>query len=283
MCADNKNSNHSIEKAVNLVKDITDAVPVYPDLIQPAAKELGKSLQTVAKLVNVALAPVTALIWGYDKIGDFLSKRLAEKLENVAEGNIITPSAQVAGPAIESLKYVGEDENLRELYANLIASAMNKEVADKAHPAYVEILKNLSSTEALLLKAFIKRSSYPLIDLDINVNHEGTVGDFSLYSNYSIFHKDLGLPFDNINKCIDNLCRLGLTQIPKGQILTSPNAYLEIEKSVFLDFPKAAFLQLGEGLKLKTNRKLIEITIFGKDFLQTVVDENYKSTKSIIE
>ncbi len=30
----------------------------------------------------------------------------------------------------------------------------------------------------------------------------------------------------------------------RSKILTSPNAYLEIEKSVFLDFPKAAFLQL---------------------------------------
>lgn len=280
MCKDNE---QNLEKAIHIVKDIAEAVPIYPDLVQPAAKELGKSLQTVTKLVNIALTPISVLVWGYDMIGDFLSKRLAEKLEKVAEEKIITPSPQIAGPAIEALRYVGEDINLRELYANLIASAMNKDVADKAHPAYVEILKNLSSEEALLLKAFIKQKGYPLLDLNIMVNHGEVKGAHSLYSNFSIFQKKVGLPLNKVNKYIENLCRLGLLQIPEGQIFTSKEAYLEIEKSVFTDLPKAARLDLGEGLKLNINRKVVEITVFGQDFIKTVIDEGYSLEKSIIE
>lgn len=41
MCKDNE---QNLEKAIHIVKDIAEAVPIYPDLVQPAAKELGKSL-----------------------------------------------------------------------------------------------------------------------------------------------------------------------------------------------------------------------------------------------
>lgn len=57
------------------VKDVIDAtaglvkaIPIYEDAVQPAAKQVGKALETVTKAVNVALAPVSLLIWGYDKI-----------------------------------------------------------------------------------------------------------------------------------------------------------------------------------------------------------------------
>ena len=74
----------------NKAKDVIDsvtglmtAVPVYPDLLQPATQELGKTLQTVAKAINVALAPVSMLVWGYDQIKDFVSTKVADRLKNV--------------------------------------------------------------------------------------------------------------------------------------------------------------------------------------------------------
>ena len=49
---------------VEAVSDLVKAVPIYQDTLQPAAKELGKALQTVAKSIHLALAPVAALVWG---------------------------------------------------------------------------------------------------------------------------------------------------------------------------------------------------------------------------
>ena len=40
---------------VDSVTGLVKAVPVYEDLLQPAVKELGKSLKTVAESVNVIL------------------------------------------------------------------------------------------------------------------------------------------------------------------------------------------------------------------------------------
>ena len=49
----------------------------------------------------------------------------AEKLKNVPEENIVTPPPSIAGPVFEALRFSGEDIDLRELYTNLLASAMD--------------------------------------------------------------------------------------------------------------------------------------------------------------
>ena len=52
---------NKVRDSIDAVTGLVKAVPVYSDLAQPAAKELGKGLVTVAKAVNIALAPVGAL------------------------------------------------------------------------------------------------------------------------------------------------------------------------------------------------------------------------------
>ena len=73
-----------ILKAHLLIEE--QVVPVYQDVLQPAAQELGKALQTVAKTVHVALAPVSALVWGYDQIKDFVSTKVPSHPEKPESG-----------------------------------------------------------------------------------------------------------------------------------------------------------------------------------------------------
>lgn len=50
--------------AADAVTGLAEAVPIYQDVVQPAAKEFGVALQTVASAVHVALAPVSELTEG---------------------------------------------------------------------------------------------------------------------------------------------------------------------------------------------------------------------------
>lgn len=52
-------------KALNIAGVIPD---LYKDAVQPAAKEIGKGLATLAKTINVALSPITGFVWGYEQI-----------------------------------------------------------------------------------------------------------------------------------------------------------------------------------------------------------------------
>ena len=135
---------NQIRDVVDAVTGVAKAVPVYQDVIQPAAQEIGKALQTVAKTVHVVLAPVSALVWGYDQVKEFVSTKVADRLKNVPPENLVTPKPNVAGPALEALRYTGHESSLSDLYANLLAAAMDSSTAQGAHPAFVEIIKQLT-------------------------------------------------------------------------------------------------------------------------------------------
>lgn len=145
------NEDIKIRDVVDAVTGVAKAVPIYQDVLQPAAQEVGKALQTVAKSVHIELAPVSALVWGYDQIKDFVSSKVAERLKNVPPENIVSPKPNIAGPALESLRYTGHEETLSDLYANLLAAAMDKATAEGAHPAFVEIINQLTPDEAKII------------------------------------------------------------------------------------------------------------------------------------
>jgi len=244
-------------------------VPIYQDTIQPAAKQVGQSLEIVAKTVNIALAPIKALVWGYEKIEEFITTRVTEKLKNVPEENITTPPPQVAGPAIEALRFSGHDPNIRELYANLLANAMDKETIHKAHPGFVEIIKNLSSDEALLLQAFIELSQVPLIDVQGNKN-DGS-GYSILITNFSHLQKSVTVSRpDLIPTYIDNLSRLGILEIPPMVHITGENVYEPLETDTSLEGTKI-YIENVMQRTIYFERKLVRPTAFGRLFIQNVV------------
>ncbi len=154
---------NKIRDAADAVKGVAQAVPIYQDALQPAAKEIGTALQTVAKTIHIALAPVSVLVWGYEQIRDFVNTKVAEKLKDVPPENIVTPKLNVAGPALEALRYTGHEETLRDMYANLLAASMDTRTATAAHPSFVEIIRQLTPDEARILRFLAEIKTVPLI------------------------------------------------------------------------------------------------------------------------
>lgn len=264
-----ENKETNIKATIDAVTGLVQAIPVYQDTLQPAAKEVGKSLQVVAKTVNIALAPVKALVWGYEKIEEFITTKVSEKLQNIPEENINTPPIEIAGPAIEALRYSGHDINIRELYANLLANSMDKNTVHKVHPGFVEILKNLNSDEALLLQAFIIKSDYPLIDIQ-GKSKEG-VEFVILNRNHSQLDHIVKLNMPSlIPSYLDNLIRLGILEIPNGIVKMPQNVYEPLENDKNLAMIKSIIeFQLGKVVNF--DRKLVRTTIFGQHFIENVV------------
>ena len=270
--SDNKETN--VKSTIDAVTGLVKAVPVYKDAVQPAAKQIGQSLETVTKTVNIVLAPIKALVWGYEKIEEFISTKVSEKLKNIPQENITTPPAQVAGPAVEALKYSGHDPNLRELYANLLATAMDKDTIHKAHPGFVEIIKNMTSDEALLIQAFSSQNIYPLIDIKAKYKIESKKKGYSIiFSNYSHLHKTVQIDRpDLVPTYLNNLCRLGILEIPSDKKMILPNIYESLENDSELSELREHILNL-DNRTISFERKAIVTTAFGRLFIQNVVNE----------
>jgi hypothetical protein len=269
---DNDKPETNVKATIDAVTGLVKAVPVYQDTLQPAAKQIGQSLETVTKTVNIALAPIKALVWGYEKIEEFISIRVSEKLKNIPEENITTPPPQVAGPAVEALRFSGHDSNLRELYANLLATAMDKATIHQAHPGFVEIIKNLTSDEALVMQCFTTQNQYPLIDVRAKTK-EGNQGYSIAFANYSHLHKKAALQRpDLVPSYLDNLCRLGILEIPSMKNIIAPNTYEPLENDTELDQLKMQIETLMQRT-VAFERKVVKLTVYGRQFVQNVVIE----------
>jgi len=159
---DDENTSN-VKDVIDATTGLLKAIPVYQDLVQPAAKEIGTALATVAKTVNLALAPISGVIWSYETIKDFVATKVSGKLKNIPTEDIITPNPMVAGPALEALKYSGHEDTLREMYANLLANALDVNTATNTHPSFVDLIRQLSPSEAKLLLFISKREEYPQV------------------------------------------------------------------------------------------------------------------------
>ena len=261
-----------IDSATSLVK----AVPIYEDAVQPFAKEAGKALGTVGEAVNVALSPISLVVWGYDQISEFLEKRVAEKLEGISEDRISTPPTNVAGPAVEALKFAGQDETLRELFANLIANSLDLETTAEAHPSFVDIIRNMSPDEGLILELFSTfHYRLPLIDVKLYYKKDDT---------FEIMGRNMSM-IGTLAKCkhpyltnsyIDNLCRLGILEVLEGKLKNTS------DYEALVNHPSIAQWNMAykddEDFNVKHTIKYIQTTSLGWNFIEAcVIDKRSRS------
>lgn len=264
-------SGDHVKDVAETVKGIVEAVPVYQDVLQPAARQIGTALETVTKTIHIALAPISVLVWGYDQIKDFVSTKVADKLKDVPLEKISTPDPTVAGPALESLKYTGHKEDLRELYANLLANAMNIDTAKSAHPGFVDIIRNLTSDEARVLTFLAGRRVYPIITTKAVLKDKK--GQNALMESVSMLGTDAGCENPAFApKYIDNLIRLGLLVIPPLEHLVGPGIYDAISNHPEVQKQKEQVEQQTEVYsRFEIVKKYVKLTSFGLMFAQACI------------
>ncbi|WP_417887688.1 DUF4393 domain-containing protein [Zunongwangia sp.] len=144
-------------------------------------------------------------------------------------------------------------------------------ITDKnAHPGFVEVIKNLSSEEAKILKLFTSRQVFPLIDVRAEFKERGK-GGRDIITNMSQIGTLSGcVDISLVPSLLDNLCRLGLLQIPSGMHLTNEDLYKPLEESPESQAIKIA-IEKDEKQKVEFTRKYITLTTYGKQFCDTCV------------
>ena len=152
------NPDDSIKTArdgVALVGEILKAAGDNPN-VKEAGQNLGQTALTVTKLINNALLPIAAVNFAFDKAKVYFAEKfpqdIAAKTAAIPPEQVVEPKASIAGPALQGLAFTHEEPNLKEMYLSLLATAMDGRVAADAHPAFVEVIRQLSSEEAQLMR-----------------------------------------------------------------------------------------------------------------------------------
>ena len=158
--------------AIDLKEKMDDVKEIIPELYKDGAKptiiETGKTLSIIPQTINAALVPLRKWIIGREYSFKETEALLAKKLEKVKLENIVEPEAYIAVPAIQSISYCMNNEELRNLYANLLANSMNKDIKDNVHPSFVNIINQMSPMDAIIFKIICESGVRPLITLFSN-------------------------------------------------------------------------------------------------------------------
>lgn len=261
-----------IDAVAKAAKEIVKAVPIYKDTVQPVAKEVGKSLKTVGGVINVALAPLSAMVYGYESIKKNLKDRLEKKLSKTSPENIVTPPLGIVGPLLEKYKYVYNNVDLSQMFINLLANAMDKEQIQKAHPSFVNIVSELSPDEARLIKRISKQNTFPKLDIRIKNKETKNHTYHYAYINFTLLGEQSGLSNPEFTPSyLNNLQRLSIISISFGtfsEIIAEKNAYKSLEEHTLV---KEIKNKIKENEEIEIVRGIIRVTDFGEMFMEAVL------------
>ncbi|MCK9139913.1 DUF4393 domain-containing protein [Haemophilus influenzae] len=155
-------------------------------------------------------------------------------IEKIPEENIQEPKMSVVGPALEASKFYIEEDEIRGMFAKLIASSMDKTQSINIHPSFVEIIKVLSPLDAQNLYSLYHGGDETISKIRVTNKENGNYTDH-------FNHVFLGNPEcqDNnlIESSIDNLIRLKLVDVSYDEYKSNDSLYdKHRENELFLKF-----------------------------------------------
>lgn len=255
-------SDSNVSLVPDVIKSASDAIQANTP---ETAKQADGALSTVVGFFNnVVLYPVKRvnLTFKY-KLEDF-ERDLQNKTKDIPDENLQCPPTMIAGPTLEALRYAYDEEELREMYENLLASAMDTRKVNETHPAFVDAIKQMSSLDARILAIIVEKLQLRCAEIVFSLDEAG-----QRYSNAmpKYFVEELcefADPFI-VSASISNLERLGLIQILLEQKIM--NANYEILKShPYVQDREKLFQTLGEKFSVNLIGHTIMIDDYGKQF-----------------
>ncbi|TRW98426.1 DUF4393 domain-containing protein [Paracoccus sp. M683] len=265
--------DEGIEKVSRVTGAIGQMIQIAGDNpdTRKAGQSLARSAATVAQLVENTLLPIAAVNFGFKKAKEYFESRFSEdmsqKISNIPPDKIVEPPASVVAPALQGLGFSNEEPSLKEMYLNLLASAMDGRTPDKAHPAFSEIIRQLNATEAGFLKLYLPYGMSPIAKLSRKIDNNGAklryVHCIMVYDK----HSGSAVLIPQFPQYIDNWIRLGLIDVDYGTWLTADHAYDWVKSR-----PEYISLlnEVGDENMIQITKGLLRTTDFGKAFVSAV-------------
>ncbi|WP_179924573.1 DUF4393 domain-containing protein [Priestia megaterium] len=205
-------------------------------------------------------------------------KKLEQEILSIPLENLIEPPLSIVGPVLEASKFYIGEEKLRSMFSKLVASSMDERKVDDVHPAFVEIIKQLSPLDAEIIASFIMRrrgicftALEPIFNVGVKPRSEPIFIPQSRDIKFSSNSPE-------IERSITNLKRLGLVQ---SNYLTVPYTQVTFDFKLFFElyFCDHPYYQnfLSDYLSTEdpnfepfVQRVYVEPSPLGMSFLRTV-------------
>jgi hypothetical protein len=260
------------EKGLSVTEKLIDMAGKSPEARQ-AGVELGKTVLTITKTVNTFLLPLAAINYGAEKARRYFQEKFESDMDAISADIppecVVEPKSSIAGPAMQGLAYAHEEPDLKAMFLGLLKTSMDGRVSEAAHPAFVEIIKQLSAEETAVLRGTIVSDIVPAAEL--RYFRSGSNGYNILYKhllNYRILETNTPIINARVPSMVDNWVRLGLVEAEYGRVLAAPDAYSWVEQRP--EYMSYASKLDGTSDRIEIGRGALRRTSFGQQFAEAV-------------
>lgn len=256
-----KDKKGLIESTANAIKT----------LVPETTKQTDGVLSTVVGFFNnVVLYPVKKSNLTFKYKLEAFEQDLKKKIENIPSENLQEPPLMIAGPVLEALKYTYDEENLREMYENLLASAMDNRKVNSAHPSFVDAIKQMSPLDAKILAIIVEKGQLRCGQIIFAFPETGKVILNGMPKYFVIELADLNDPFV-VSAALSNLQRLELINIIDSNFLNMD--YQELKSHPYVKGRIEYFNEMQQFFTVQLNEKGIEINDYGLSFARTCMNK----------
>lgn len=196
---------------------------------------------------------------------EIYQKELFKQIDEIPTEKRIEPSIHVTSQALENSKYCISSDILREMFVNLISGTMHKDIEPHIHPAFPEILKQLSDKDGIFLKCLKDRKDIPVCQIGV----ENSDGGFMLCAKNVCIPPSSSLSEYDCAVCISSLVRAGILEITYSEYVLDNESYNKIkELSIYSEIEDFAS---SMGCKAYLKKGITRLTHFGAEFIQVCV------------
>lgn len=248
---------------------------VLPDVIEPISNAIQQNIPETAKQTdgalstvvgffnNVVLYPVKKANLTFRYKLEAFEDDLKEKTKHIPPENLQIPPTMIAGPTLEALRYTYDEAELREMYENLLASAMDTRTANQALPSFVDAIKQMSPLDALILQKFVDLYQLACAEIKFSIQNTNQVYTKAMPTYFLQELADMSDPFI-VSTSITNLLRLGFLNIIDGTI--NGYDYESFKVHPYVQSRKALFDSFGKSFKVDVGKKVVKVNDYGKSF-----------------
>lgn len=255
---------------------------VYPDVAQPGLKKIGQSLETVLDLCNTILLPLKLINSNANVLFNHHMEKYRKKMEDIPEEEVTVVHPSIGLKILDELLTV-TNEDISDLFVNLLTSASIKSEAKYAHPSFVEVLKSLGEDEAKIINdVFHKGKIVKYVYLIKRVTGNE---DVPLQEKVNDVSKLTNLNFEeNSQFYMENLMKLGIIEdtdvylIDEIEEFKSLENLLKDDKNIYEDQIKEAQSK-GEHPNLSVTHGYGRYILnsYGESFINSVTSKVIKS------
>jgi len=264
----------SVEEPESMMVNIVSGLApiIYKDAFQKSVKSVGAGLEAITDIVVDLF--VDGARFGDAAVRHCITRYFPEKMSAVPIEDIVMPNVGVVGPLFDQLRFVVEEDDLRNMYLNLLANSMDSKQKNGALPSFVQIIRSLSSDEAMIMKLLSVEQKIAMLDVLVDLK-KSTVDaheyDFCI-TKFSLIGTQASCESPDLVPCyLDNLVRLGLAEIPVEYYENEPEEYDELERLVrFTDEVKK---EIDSQRELVFKKRTIQLTSLGQLFCKVCVKD----------